>query len=205
MRISTKLTLTALLAALLLASAVGAASARNLSSSTQNIRATWSTLEFAAITVARCQVTLEGSFHARTIAKVARTLIGTITRFLVKEESCVNGRVHPKNLPWHLTYESFTGTLPNLTNVVFLMSRFLFEHIATGTCTADYGAAGDNISLRGNREMGGGITSLETVSNRNTALRVGAGLGFCEALVRLTGVGAIAVLGTTTRISVTLI
>jgi hypothetical protein len=74
-----------LAASLLLAGAVSSASARIISSSNQNIRVTWASLEFSGSVTIRCPVTFEGSFHARTIAKVARSLIGFVTRASIGE------------------------------------------------------------------------------------------------------------------------
>jgi len=112
-----------------LASSVTSASARNLSLSNQHIRITFSTVTFGAVTV-RCRVTLEGSLHARTHAKVGGLLIGYITRgdiarqctepfgvaslawFLTLAEG-----LGVETLPWHLRYQGFAGTLPNITTV----------------------------------------------------------------------------------------
>jgi len=208
MRVSRKLGLTALTTALLLCVAVGSASARNLSTSSQNIRATWSRLEFTStfgMFTIRCQVTLEGSFHAGTIPKVARSLIGAITRALAKEESCTSGRVHPKIPPWHLTYEGFTGTLPNMSGIFLLLSRFTFEIMDPGFCTGDYGTATDNISLRAERS-GTEISRLEFVSSRRSASRVSGAGSLCPPTVEVVGSeGQVAQLNTTTRISITLI
>src|SRR5436853_4359159 len=130
MRTSAKLGLTALIAALLLSAAVSTASARNLSTSNQFIRVTWRSLEFvtSAVTI-RCQVTLEGSFHSRTIAKIERSLVGHITRDTVKTESCTNASATADNttLPWHITYEGFRGTLPRIEEVLFLLRGVLFR------------------------------------------------------------------------------
>src|SRR5215218_2592066 len=128
MRTSVKLILTALAASLLLAAAVSTASAARLSTSNQNLRLTFTSLEFegSEITI-RCQVTLEGSFHTRTIAKVAEALTGAVTKAIVKSETCTGGRgaafngvetyngtTTPNTLPWHVQYKGFTGTLPNI-------------------------------------------------------------------------------------------
>src|SRR5436853_3228582 len=123
MRLSTKLGLTALMAAMLLAAAIGTASARSLSVSNQSFRVTWSKLEFeGGLGIpTQCQVTLEGSFHSRTIAKVLRSLIGAITRAVVKTESCSGGRATVGAPPWHVTYQGFTGTLPRILTVVIAL------------------------------------------------------------------------------------
>jgi hypothetical protein len=149
MRTSAKLGLTALIAALLLASALSTASARNLSTNTQNIRTTWSRLEFVGTLTVRCPVTLEGSFHSRTIPKVARLLIGAVTRIDIRSASCTGGTATVARLPWHITYEGFTGTLPSISSVRLLLQRFLFALMVTVLGvprTCQYGTASDNIS-----------------------------------------------------------
>jgi len=206
MRINPKLGLVALAAALLLATVVSTASARNLSVSNQQVRVTWRSLEFASSLVTiRCPVTLEGSFHSRTIAKNAGSLIGAVTRVAIKNESCTNGTARVVNLPWHITYEGFNGVLPNITGINLLLNRFRFRLTVPGFCTeGEYGTATDNITGVATREAGGAITGLEPVEGRNTATLV-ASREFCPATGRLRGRGEVMLLGTTTRITVTLI
>ena len=195
----------ALAAALLLASVVSTASARNVSVSNQNIRVTWSSLELSAGITVRCRVTLEGSFHSRSIVKVARTLIGAITRATIDEANCTNGIIRPRTetLPWHTTYEGFAGTLPNISALFMLISRYRFNVIVPGLCTGDYGIANDNITGRANVVVGE-ITELEPVAGRNR-LTLHSGTAFCPGSGTLGGRGVVTLLGTTTRIRVTLI
>lgn len=63
----------------------------------------------------RCPMTLEGSFHARTVSKTVGSLIGYISR--VQIGTCSGGRINPLVTPWHITYSSFTGALPNLEGI----------------------------------------------------------------------------------------
>jgi hypothetical protein len=222
MRTSVKLILTALAASLLLSAMVSTASARNLSVSNQNIRATWTLLEFAVsreVSV-RCQVTLEGSFHTRTIAKVADALIGAITRAIVKQEACregtgsafngverYNGTTTPNTLPWHITYRSFRGTLPNIESIRIALSRFRFGiRDSFGLCTGQYGNESDAVQADAAREAGGGISSLTPVegSNSATLIRRDAGI-LCPSPGVLKGRGEVMLLGATTKITLTLI
>jgi len=177
MRRYVKLAITSLFAIASLAALVGSASARNLSISNQNVRVTWTSLEFEGGAVVRCPVTLEGSFHTRTITKTIGSLIGYITRAISKNESCTGGTGWAFNgterqgettlantLPWHLTYEGFAGTLPNITRIRLLLrnARFLIEAIgvrciyttgtrgnATGTATRGAGGTVDNLVASG--------------------------------------------------------
>jgi hypothetical protein len=210
MRNSAKLVFTALAATLLLASVVSSASGSNLRVSSQRFRVTWSRLEFiepVTRIAVRCQVTLEGSFHSATIAKVERLLIGAITRANVKEESCTGGRGRPntETLPWHVTYENFTGTLPNIATVGLLLSRASFIIEVPLVCTGRYGIPPDNISGSATREAGGGITTLSPVRGRNFATLERTISGACPTRGSFEGTGETFVLGTTSRITVTLI
>ena len=208
MRISAKLGLTALMASLLLASAISTASARSLSVSNPNIRAVWSNLELVSpgIVTVRCRVTLEGRLHSSTIAKVERSLIGAITRADVDTEACTNGRARPRTetLPWHVTYEGFTGTLPNITAIILLLSRIRFQLIVPGLCTGDYGTSTTNITGRANLNASREITSLEAVEGRNS-VGLNSGSFFCPGSGLFRNSGVVTLLGTTTRIRVTLI
>jgi len=208
MRTSAKLGLTALIAALLLAAAIDTAGARRLSVSSQTIRTTWSRLEFfetaIGITV-RCPVTFEGSFHSRTIAKVARALIGAITRVDVFTERCTGGFAKGKPpFPWHITYESFTGTLPNITSVRLLLARFRFLLISPSFATCEYGTATDNVNTSASLSASE-ITSLAPVAG-SLVHKVEPSTFFCPNAIEMTGPeGVVTALNSTTRIRVTLI
>jgi hypothetical protein len=172
MRTSAKLGLTTLIAALLLASAVSAASASNLSIEPQNIRTTWSSLEFVSpIVTVRCPVTLEGSFHSRTMPKVMRLLIGAVTRVTIKRDSCREGEASITGLPWHITYEGFAGTLPRITAIRLLLSRFLFNiNRPLGLArTCKYGTATDNVSGDASINPELLVRNLIPVNTRNEA------------------------------------
>jgi len=209
MRISIRLGLTALMAAMLLASALSTASARNLEiTSATNFRVTWSRLELAGSFVnIRCQVTMEGSFHSRTIPKVQGLLIGSLTRITFKEESCSGGTAHSvRQPPWHFTYEGFTGRLPNIETVRFLFSRFLFALIAFGvTCT--YGSSTDNLTFSAGLNAAGEVTNLVPLRERSIYNLLEGG-GLCPPNGTLVGSatdGISTTLNSTTRIRVRLI
>ena len=195
----------ALAACLTLAAAVETAAARAIWFSNQNIRATWTSLEWVTIVgTIRCQVTLEGSFHAPRIPKIRATLIGTITRSTVNEAACTGGRARPKNLPWTQSYEGFTGTLPSFTGLLVGLSRFRYELTVPGLCTGDYGTESDKVTLQASREASNGVTDLSPVAGSNTFNRV-SGTAFCPSSGTLAGTGRLTRLETTTRIALTLI
>jgi hypothetical protein len=206
MRFSQKLGMTAMMAAFFLASAVGTANAGRLSISNQRFRVTWTALTFTEIELGvsvSCQVTLEGSFHSATIPKRERLLVGAITRVHVREAGCTGGiaLINNATLPWHVTYESFNGTLPNPTAVNLLLSRFQFI-IEVGLGLCKYGTASDNITGAA-ALVAREVTTLTPVGGRNIAHRV-EGV-FCPETGSLTGAGNVTLLNSTTRIRVTLI
>jgi hypothetical protein len=141
MKASARVLLTLLAASAFAASLAASATARNFSVSNRNIRVVWTAarpLEFISnIAPIRCEVTLEGTLHCATIAKVAEALIGFITRARVREETCednelgteILAEIVQESLPWHLRYVSFSGTLPRVRvrvrviNAVFRLIR----------------------------------------------------------------------------------
>src|SRR4029077_3157461 len=105
--------------------------------------------QFRGTHTVRCPVTLEGSLHSRTIPKIVRVLlIGAVSTVRIKNESCTGGTASVLRLPWHMTYEGFRGTLPNITSVLLLLARFQFGLMVEifGTRrTCLYGTSTDNI------------------------------------------------------------
>jgi hypothetical protein len=211
MRKHSKLILASLTATLLMALAVsGTASARVFSVDNMNFRVVWTSLEFRAgeLATIRCRVTLEGSFHSQTISKVEKALIGYVSRAIVAGERCTGGSatVHAESLPWHITYSGFTGTLPNIRSIRVLLQngRFQIRDINTGVrCT---GIIEPNHQARGEIRLTaeGQADTLTPDGSVNIPLE---GL-FCPANGQFTspaGDGRITLLGTTTRIMVTLI
>jgi hypothetical protein len=116
-----KLALAACTAALLLAASVGVASARRIEQSAQLFAAVWTELKFIPVefgVTVGCNATMTGSFHSRTLSKVAEQLIGYVTRIVIAA-NCVGGSATPleETYPWHIRFASFSGTLPNITNI----------------------------------------------------------------------------------------
>jgi hypothetical protein len=124
-----KLVMGGLAAAMVLAFAVGTAAARRIQVSEQRFYVIWSSLEFEFGTgsAISCPVTLLGSFHSRTMAKVSGQLIGYVTHVDVGEPSC-SMRALRETLPWHVQYNSFAGALPAITRVrvALINTGFLF-------------------------------------------------------------------------------
>jgi hypothetical protein len=117
-----------LLAATLLATLASPAVAARLSISTREWVATWREVRltggFGSTT---CSLTLEGELHSKTIAKTRSSLIGYIIGAATGGCGAFPATVLRETLPWHIQYESFTGTLPNITTAVMKIIGFAFR------------------------------------------------------------------------------
>jgi hypothetical protein len=217
--------ISALLAGVSLACAVTGSSARNLAMSNQTFRSTWAPISFtepSGFAVIRCHLTLEGSFHSRTIPKVARLLIGNITRVAVNQSTCREdifgspARLIPWNgvetslgttigqsLPWHLTYEGFTGTLPNIVGITVLLSGVKFNlEVPLTSCLATYG--GSTTNWKRTINLSSGVATTVT-PGRETITRSALIRGECPMSLGFANNGTITLLNSTTRITITLI
>jgi hypothetical protein len=141
MRNITKLAFAGLAATIVFSFAVGSASARRFETSEQGFLARWSPLIFnAAGNRISCPVTLEGSFHSKTLSKVCGQLIGYVTRAQVPtglEPPCQNGTATAltETLPWHILYVSFAGRLPSISSIRIKLIGAKFQVRAAGvTC-----------------------------------------------------------------------
>jgi hypothetical protein len=209
----TRILLTTLTATIILATNITTATAQRLSNSNQQMRVVWGSLELSntiTTNVVRCALTIEGSFHSRTIVKVRELLIGYITRAAVQNNQCTGGRatVLQEKLPWHLTYQSFRGTLPRIEEILLNLIRagFLIEIPGVNNCSAVTSLANP---VRG-------ITNLNTTTGQVTGLRLderptipltNAPGGFACGLGtgRFAGTGTMTLLGTNCLIFITLI
>jgi len=133
-----KFILAGLTAAVAMAFATTSTSARNLSISHGRLwNLIWTNLQIksSGLVAVDCEVTLEGSFHYTTIAKIAHTLIGHITRARVGTCRTGSATVLTGRLPWHVTYEGFEGALPDITGVRLLLlgAQFRYHEPILGT------------------------------------------------------------------------
>jgi hypothetical protein len=191
MRLS-KLLLATIGATVLLGALVGSASARSFSSTSQTLRSTFSRVRFSGVFGSiTCHVTLEGSLHTRTIAKVAGTLIGYITAANLGECAEGSATILRETLPWHVRYLSFTGTLPAITSLsinVIGASFRVREPLAT--CLARSTPESPSVGTF-NREAGGALLTAEISGTIPTSC--GANGSFASDR------GAVTVLNSTTR------
>jgi hypothetical protein len=195
-------------AALVLAVTVGTTSANRLEFSNQPFRASWSSATFTLMEgsgVVRCPLTLEGSLHSRVVSKVVGSLVGYLTR-APSQIVCTGGEFHflTETLPWHVRYDSFTGTLPRISTVrlrfvgfslwlLWFQTRCLYRSTAErpiyGTRYSEStGPFGEFIPSRFDLE---GTLTTPTLE--------------CPPTIRLEGSGSLTVPGTTTAITVALV
>jgi hypothetical protein len=127
MSLHIRVLLAVLVAAVMMAAAIGAASANRLSLDDQDFAFKWTDEGnrltyiggYGGGTNIECEVTLSGSFTSRTITKTRELHIGYITRTSIDTAGCVGGawRFSTETLPWRVHYRAFTGTLPTITAV----------------------------------------------------------------------------------------
>src|SRR4051794_14739384 len=159
-----KVLLAALGATVLLGALVSTASARNFSTSSQTLRASFREVRWRLpFGITNCQVTLEGSLHSRTIDKVPGRLIGYITSAALGSCSSGTATILRETLPWHVRYANFTGTLPNITSLGtnVIDASFRVRETFTITCLARSTAAQPAIGTFNRDVVGRTLTTAE--------------------------------------------
>lgn len=129
-----KLALSVTTAGLILSLAVGVATANRLAASEDEFDIRWSELTFSPNRggPVSCEVTLLGRFNSRTVAKEGT--IGVIDHAAIgaggSEEVCEGGEatvLHEAEEPWAVGFESFTGTLPNISSITLSLIGASFQ------------------------------------------------------------------------------
>jgi hypothetical protein len=200
-----RLLLGAVLTASVVALACSSASAIRLALSEPTFRAVWTPARFivSGFTI-NCNVTLEGSIHSTSIAKVERSLIGYVSRATANSCSTGTMSVLTETLPWHVQYGSFTGTLPNIstmtTRVIGMSASLTFLGL---TCLAR-SEANTPALMVAERSGTGTITNFRW--DESTVFPLTGGGGCTSLSGRLGGTTSAATgLGTTRAITLTLI
>jgi hypothetical protein len=192
----------AVVAALILLAATGVASARRIELSENHFRTVFTPITFGAegFEPVICRLTLEGSFHSRTISKVVGALVGYVTSAEVANCTRETARALKETLPWHIQYVSFTGTLPNISSIrdSIIGSAFLVRAFGFVSCLYQSTTTHPNT---GEVVISGGVGRNQRADER--VLIPGSGLcpeGFFQ------GTGENFVQGsTTTRITIRLV
>ncbi|HEV7772064.1 MAG TPA: hypothetical protein VGO48_02110 [Conexibacter sp.] len=193
--------ITIVLSTLAMSMAVTTAAAHRFEVSNRNIRLTFTELTISAegLPTDTCHVTLEGSFHATTWAKVTELLIGYVTR--ATTGSCsVGTTVLTATLPWHIRYRGFSGPLPGITLLILRLDRL----------SMNVGALGFNCltttDLELNLVRGGGPVISVVGAFHEVAFRSGGGFGCPSSTGGIrTSEGDLFLLGTSNAVTVTLI
>jgi hypothetical protein len=165
-------------ATMLLGALVSSASAGRLSTSAQTTSATWSRMTFTGpFGTTACEVTLGGSLHTRTIAKVRGALIGFIHRVTIRLP-CPRGEMTflREALPWHVQYDSFSGTLPNITGIHTRIIGMSFQ-INEGLICLARSTAAQPATRTLNREAGSRIISDSFGGSISTTCGIAGTLG----------------------------
>lgn len=202
--------------ALLLAAAVGTASANRLLLSNQNLTITWSVAKIAIPTSSveiRCRVQLEGSFHSRSISKVSGALIGHITEAGITQASCVRNGITValflrtaesgvETLPWHIRYDSFTGRLPRIEGVRIQIIGLSLQLNVGGMLCLYASTPGLPLYATFGIEEGGTVTKLRFLETAGIPKTGGM---LCPEPVIFQGDGTVVLRGTTNAIRITLV
>jgi hypothetical protein len=170
MRNRSKLLLAALTAAVTLGALVSSSTANRLALSSQGYKATWPSFELVGgpFGTVRCPVTMEGSFHSRTLSKVSEQLVGYVSGVTVGTTSCTGGRARAllEALPWHVRYETFIGTLPEIT-AIELKIKFVTLIVESANLFCLYTASA--------------TSPMKVIVNRNTTTHAATSMRINEA------------------------
>jgi hypothetical protein len=192
--------------------AVTGASANILSVSNTRFRVVWTPMTMWLQNTEfffRCNVTLEGSFHSATIAKVSEATIGRVSRASIA--GCgfgVGATILQTSLPWSIRYDSFEGSLP--TPEGFRISirdiAFRVDTIITPPCLFRDSGTEEAFTATAHLERDGTVSGLQADSGATVPFF--EGIEECSSFgsTRFEGTGALTLLGSSsTRIRITLI
>lgn len=203
--------LTAALAVACLAAAASFASAARLSVSATRFSAAFPAWRVAArlrelpLIEATCAVTLNGTFHAATFAKVSGALLAPVVPgSILASCSGAAATLLTETLPWHLRYGSFSGTLPNMSAIAFELVglRYLWREPALGLRCLYGGTTSAPVHVIATLERGA-IAGLRI--DEAQPVPFGGGSEFCPATATFSGAGTMTVQSSATRITVSLI
>jgi hypothetical protein len=203
------LLLTCLVTACVLALSVAVAPASRLGVTNQTFSITWNGVRFNEGR-AVCPVTLEGSLHQQTMAKSAGALIGYVTH--ARTSTCSVGTAvlltaedrQTTTLPWHIRYGLYTGTLPTIATVRWLIVGLSYRIVKELEFCLYTSTAAHPALLDLTREAGGAITTARFFGTEGIPL-VAGNIGVCEASGLLGGAGDMTLPGSATRLRLSLI
>jgi hypothetical protein len=193
-----------LTAVAMLSLAAGTAGANNLRTSEREAEILFATLtmtsDLGGIRVV-CEVEVLGRFHESTIRKVERTLIGYVNHAVARRCSEGGATVTQASLPWHMTYETFAGRLPNITQTNLLLRGAEFE-IEAGSISCH--TEGRNVNQRLHMAVSGGVVTGVEIRTSDAAFPL-SGLCAFGGRAHFQGNGRVGNLALTANITLTLI
>jgi hypothetical protein len=217
MRTYVRLPLAALAAALMLTAGAVNASAHRLALSNQLFRIVWPSgaealrIETPAAELsARCPVTIEGSFHSRTISKVSGQLIGYVTRAALSVPGCefTGGAeamtILTSSLPEHIHYDTFTGTLPSIREIGVEVAGFSVLIRAFGVSCLYVSTQEEPWYLWAARQAASILIDV-LIDRIKSRLLKHEGGALCPSSMTSSGTGSPTVLSSTAAIEVTLV
>jgi hypothetical protein len=199
MRLRSRIVLAALAAMIVVATAVGVASANKLSVNEPIYLVRWKEGELfrviseAETFSAKCVIRLKGRFHSTSIVKSNNTLIASVTES--RRTNCTEGNIWVLNgveviegernpttnsLPWNILYVSFSGRLPLITSIrtalvgLSILVREFFESCLYRTTLTR------PLFLEFLIEANGAVTG--TRADETTLIPAAGGVGFCPEL-----------------------
>ncbi|MBS1869308.1 MAG: hypothetical protein JSS99_06560 [Actinobacteria bacterium] len=186
----------AALAATVMLVAAGNAFGGRLSVNERTFNAYWSELTFRTEGISTaCHVYITGSLHAATFAKTRGLLVGYATSGFLPTETCrgtEGARPTPldASLPWHIKYNSFTGTLPRITGINFDVVGMSFQVTILGVSCLYRSTAESPARVIANLSAEGTVTSVRA----EEAARIPSTGGFCPASGTASGSGEVEVI-----------
>jgi hypothetical protein len=205
----------ALCAATALAVGVGTATARRLATTENHFLSHFSGITFeSSAGNAICALSIEGSFHERTIEKIVRSLIGYISEARMKrpcsggegfiQSTQERGAGESESLPWHVLYERFIGALPNITGIEATLDNALWLAIIAGVrCVYRTSTSSPLRGILNRNTTTGKATSLRL--NETSAIPKAEGSFLCPASAFTKGEGIVGTQVGYREITVTLV
>jgi hypothetical protein len=200
MRTPIRIIIGGLIAAFALAAAVGVAEARRLAWSENHFLEHYRAYTFSGGgNQIVCDLSLEGSYHSRTFEKINRQLIGYISEARIKrpcsggeawvQSTQERGAGEAESLPWHILYERFIGTLPNITGIEETIDDLLVLVVLAGVrCVYRSSTTSPGKGIV-NREAGGRATGVR--SNETAGIPKAEGSFLCPEPLDLIGTGIV--------------
>jgi hypothetical protein len=188
-----RILLSAAITATALLNVTATASANRLNIDDQAFDIRWSPMTFVAgVGPTRCNLTLLGSFHTATIAKAHGTLIGHITHASVGEcNPGVSATMLASDLPWHVQYRGFSGSLPSISSVTIAIIDFAFRFDPDGLPSCLFVTSDEEPAIGIASISGSTITEMRLDENAEISLEGEGSICSFGGSAQFSGTGAV--------------